>query len=430
MRKINYTLSLIVLVIAVVYITLNNRGVVFNGVIESADRISINRSLTNELSNFSGCNLFDKEIERFMRKWAIKGCSFAIMKNDSLLYAKGYGYANVEEGVETLPGSLFRVASISKLITAAAIMKLAEDSLLMLNSKVFGNDGILNDTIFTTAIRDKKINNITVEHLLRHTAGFSYPLGDPAFNVELVARNLGKTIPLSIDDMVLYAAKNRLRHNPGGYYKYSNLGYIVLSKIIEKVSGVSYYEYIKRAILYPAGCYEVYMANNFDYQKYSNEVRYYEVEEAELVEAFDNSGGLYLKSRGGNDVRALIGAGGLVASAPELLRFVASINKSNVVENILSKSSIELMTDYNKNYKPIGWASVTSKEWTRSGSMSGTAALIKKERDEYTWVFISNTSTHIGPRFSKSIDSNISKAIRKVKWPSRDLFRADSANSK
>ena len=378
--------------------------------------------MDNSLCEYEETRRFDASINRFMRYWGIRGGSFALMRNDSLLYAKGYGFANTQDSIPCEVRNIFRVASVSKLLTAVAVMHLEETGQLSTQDFVFGEEGILNDSLFLD-YRDKKIKLITVEHLLRHTSGFSNPHGDAAFNMELVAQFLDKSLPLSMDDMVLYASKNRLRAVPGGRFNYSNLGYIVLSKVIEKVSGIPYETYIKDSILAPIGCYDIHLANNYSDGFRENEVTYYEVKEAEPVPAYDGSDTLVMKSLGGNDVRGLYGAGGWVASPVELLKLVSAINKCPVREDFLTPESIDFMTPYGKNAKPAGWASSSAKFWLRSGSMSGTSALIKAQKDGYSWVFISNSSSWNGPGLARQMNREITQALRKVKkWPETDYF--------
>lgn len=378
--------------------------------------------MDNSMCEYEETRRFDASINRFMRYWGIRGGSFALMRNDSLLYAKGYGFANTQDSIPCEVKNIFRVASVSKLLTAVAVMHLEETGQLSTQDFVFGEDGILNDSLFLD-YRDKKIKKVTVEHLLRHTSGFSNPHGDAAFNMELVAQFLDKPLPLSMDDMVLYATKNRLRAIPGGRFNYSNLGYIVLSKVIEKVSGIPYETYIKDSILAPIGCYDIHLANNYSDGFRENEVTYYEVKEAEPVPAYDGSDTLVMKSLGGNDVHGLYGAGGWVASPVELLKLVSAINKCPVREDFLTPESIDFMTPYGKNAKPAGWASSSAKFWLRSGSMSGTSALIKANKDGYSWVFISNSSSWNGPGLARQMNREITQALRKVKkWPETDYF--------
>lgn len=417
-----YTAIAIIAAVAVYLFIPDNTDTPDNSVVEELLPTPLNELMENSMSEIPQTEKFDAAIRRFMRYWDIKGGSFALMRNDSLLYAKGYGYADISDSTECEVKNVFRVASVSKLITAVAVMKLCESGKLSVRDTVFGERGILNDSIFLN-YRDKKIKRITVEHLLRHTSGFSNPHGDAAFNMDLVARFLDKTLPLSMDDMVEYASKNRLRARPGEWYNYSNLGYIVLSKIVEKASGMQYEKYVTDSILAPIGCYDMHLASNYQEDFRDNEVNYYEVKEAEMVPAYDGSDTLVMKSLGGNDVHGLYGAGGWVASPVELLKLISAINKCTVKENFLTAESIEYMTYPSKKIKPIGWATVTSREWIRTGSMSGTSALIKAQKDGYTWVFISNSSSWNGPYLAKRMNSEITKAIKRVKeWPKVDYF--------
>ena len=384
--------------------------------------VPLNHLMDNSMSDLKETGKFDAAIRRFMHYWGIKGGSFALMKNDSLIYAKGYGYSNIEDSIECEVKNIFRVASVSKLITAVATMRLCETGKLSTQDKVFGEEGILCDSLFLN-YRDKNIKKITVEHLLRHTSGFSNPHGDAAFNMDLVAKYLNKQLPLSMDDMVLYATKLRLRANPGGWYNYSNLGYIILSKVIEKASGIPYETYVKDSVLAPIGCYDIHLAHNYSNEFLENEVNYYEVKEAEPVPAYDGSDTLVMKSRGGNDVHGLYGAGGWIASPVELLKLVSAINNCPVKKEFLSQESIDFMTLSDKTHKPAGWATINSREWLRSGSMAGTSALIKVQPDGYTWVFISNSSSWNGPGLSRQMNRDITRALKRVKsWPEVDYF--------
>ncbi len=429
-KTILFILSLLVLAIG---INLYSKG---NGAKEEhSDNIPtkpptpVNHLITNSMSDTPQTARFDAAIRRFMRQWNIKGGSFALMRNDSLIYAKGYGYADITDSTECEVKHIFRVASVSKLITAVAIMKLDESGKLSVKDTVFGERGILNDSIFLNT-RSRNIKRITVEHLLRHTGGFSNPHGDAAFHPDLVARWLKKELPLSMDDMVEYASKNRLRARPGEWFDYSNMGYIVLSKIIEKASGMPYELYVRDSVLAPAGCYDIHLAQNFASDFRENEVSYYEVKEAELVPAYDGSDTLVMKSLGGNNVRGLYGAGGWVASPVELLKFISAINRCEIREQILSDESIDFMILSDKRHRPAGWSTATSREWHRTGSMAGTSAMIKAQTNGYSWVFISNSSSWTGPKLARQMNGSISRAISRVKeWPKVDLFELSESEN-
>lgn len=383
----------------------------------------------NHFSSNARCELpgLDRQVERFMRRWDLRGAQLGIMRGDSLLYVKGYGEA--DEGVKMEPDRIMRVASVSKLVTAAAVMKLCEQGKLSLDSKVLGPDGILDDTTFTAAIRDKKHYRITVEHLLRHQAGFTLRLGDPLFNsLDFAAMNR-LTEPPTEDELCRIVLHRRLSFVPGKSQSYSNVGYLLLSKIIEKVSGQSYEHYVRSEVLAPAGCYDFHLAGNYYEQKRPNEVRYYMHGNTELVPCYDLSGRMVERCYGGNNITALKGAGAWCCSVPELMRFVASIDGLPGVPDVLSKESVDRMTRYvDKHTFSLGWNDTDPKVgWTRSGSFSGTAALIKYFPDGECWIFVTNSSTYRGHHFTRRIARFFSDCRRSFsrQLPRKDLFYPD-----
>lgn len=100
--------------------------------------VCLNEILSNELSDTSSLSGLDARIASYMRQWCLRGASLAIMRGDSLLYAKGYGWADEEAGVKMAPTNIMRVASVSKLLTATGIMMLQERGKLTLADTVFG----------------------------------------------------------------------------------------------------------------------------------------------------------------------------------------------------------------------------------------------------------------------------------------------------
>ena len=187
--------------------------------------------LDNQYSDYEETGIIDRQVTSFIKRWRIQGASLAITKNERLVYAKGFGIANSETGEEVKPGHLFRIASVSKLITAVAIMHLYEKGNVDLDETVFGEYGILNDTIFRS-FRDKRIEHITVRHLLNHTAGWSRYSGDPIFNSLYIARKMDVKAPASFDDILQFTLSRQLNYKPGTRYSYSNLGYAILGEII------------------------------------------------------------------------------------------------------------------------------------------------------------------------------------------------------
>ncbi|HPR61460.1 MAG TPA: serine hydrolase domain-containing protein, partial [Prolixibacteraceae bacterium] len=160
--------------------------------------LPVNQRLDNHLSDFEYSDYIDAQIMRFMAQSELMGVSVAVIENERLVFARSYGYADQEEGIAMVPGHLFRIASVSKLITATAILKLVESGKISLNDKVFGENGFFNDPQYLK-IRDPKLKEITVLNLLTHTAGWSQRYGDPAFVPLAIARIVGDTPPANID---------------------------------------------------------------------------------------------------------------------------------------------------------------------------------------------------------------------------------------
>ena len=132
---------------------------------DSLPTVHINDSITNALTEGKAYQEMDSVIERYLKRWEINGAQLVITRNDSLLYARGFGWADKERGIRMEPNMLMRFASVSKLITAAGIMKLVEMKKLHMGDKVFGQKGILCDTTYNNSIRDQRYYNITVEQL-------------------------------------------------------------------------------------------------------------------------------------------------------------------------------------------------------------------------------------------------------------------------
>mgnify|MGYP002624694756 CR=1 FL=1 len=382
----------------------------------------INSLIDNEMSDSLGMDKLDRDMKTFMQRWWIRGLSLSIMRGDSLLYAKGYGKA--DEDVPMEPGKIMRIASVSKLITAAGIMKLQEQGKLHLSDKVFGPSGILNDSVYTAAIKEKAYFDITVEQLLRHESGLSIRRGDPMFTTRDIMNIYKLREAPDHETLVELVVQRRLGYKPGTSREYSNFGYLLLSMIIEKVTGEDYESWMQKNVLEPAGCLDMHLAHNYYEQKYPNEVRYYMQDNDPLIEEYTNSGDSVVRCYGGSDVRALSGAGAWVASTPELARFVASIDGRPGVPDILSKKSVTAMTAAHEDHKyGLGWNDV-GDSWIRTGSLAGTNAMVYMFPDGECWILVSNTHNWRGPKFSTTVKNFIRQCRSRYSaaLPKRDLF--------
>ena len=400
-----------------------NPGAHENSVVLVDKLMPHNVRLTNNTSSgkeFAGA---EKTINAFMRKWSIAGGSIAIAKDGKLIFARGFGFADTASKTETQPYNQFRIASISKLVTAVGIMKLQEEGKLSLNDKVFGPDGILNDPYFSEP-KDKRVYSITVAHLLSHEAGWTQRYGDQMFMPIIIAEMMGIKPPVDTKTIVRFALNKRLHYTPGTGRAYSNLGYSILGLVIEKVSGMSYEDYCRKTILEPLGIYDMKIAGNLPSEKAPFEVTYYEPSDVVLKPSIYGTGELVTPSYGGNDIRALGGAGAWVATAPDLMRLLLAVDGFNNKPDILSDQSIRFMTDNDNGFAPVGWkTTVFNGTWWRTGSFPGSAGMMKRQSDGISWVVLFNSSAWNGPEIYSYINNMMYRVISQINpWPEYDLF--------
>jgi CubicO group peptidase (beta-lactamase class C family) len=383
-----------------------------------------NVRLLNSFSEGSEFFGMEKTFRSFMHRWEIAGASVAISKNGELLYAKGFGLADKEKNSPVEPYNKFRIASVSKLVTAVAIMKLQEQGKLSVNDKVFGPGGILNDPFYNDP-RDKRVYGITVAHLLSHEGGWSTQWGDQMFIPFVVAESMGVNPPVSTKTIVRFALNKYLHFTPGTGKSYSNLGYAILGLVIEKVSGMSYFDYCRKEILEPIGIFDMTLARNLPGEKAPYEVTYYEPGDAVLKPSIYGTGDLVPASYGGNDIESLGGAGAWLATAPDLMKLLLAVDGFDTRKDILSPESIKFMTDNDNGFAPVGWkTTINDGTWWRTGTFPGTACMLKRQPDGTAWVILLNSSAWNGPEISADINYMMSRALSMTKqWPDRDLFK-------
>ncbi|WP_448519044.1 serine hydrolase domain-containing protein [Rhodoflexus sp.] len=404
-----------------------------NTLLKPVVRIVPPPALQNSDSDTTTLRVMDSLIEKFRAKWLIGGLSLAIAKDGRLVYAKGFGQANQEKGEAMTPQHRFRVASVSKLITAAAIMQLAEQGKLKLSDKVFGASGILTDSLYLNA-KDARIYQIEVRHLLQHTGGWKNVFrADPMFITLEVAAHMRQKPPADLDLLIRFMLSQKMLTEPGTFFDYSNFGYCLLGRVIEKVSRQSYERYVQENLLAPLGIRHMQMGKNRYEEQLPNEVTYYDHEGASLRPDISGSGAKVSRPYGGTDVALLGAAGGWIASPVELLRLTLSLDGMASVPDVLSQQSIREMSCNSGNFASdtarcieIGWRYCNPQEWVRTGYFGGTHAVICRRSDGITWVLLTNQSSWRGPYFSFEILPEMERILSAVKaFPHRDLFERE-----
>ena len=184
-------------------------------------------------------SVIDKLYKDYADSNHFPGIAFGVVVDGKLVHTGNYGYTDIEKKIPVTAQSLFRIASMSKSLTAMAILKLRDEGKLNLDDPAYLYIPELKNIKYPTA--DAPV--ITIRHLLTHGAGFpeDNPWGDRqlADNDKDLMEFIGKQISFS--------------NPPGIAYEYSNLGFALLGKIVTSVSGIRYQDYIKKNIWEPLG---------------------------------------------------------------------------------------------------------------------------------------------------------------------------------
>jgi D-alanyl-D-alanine carboxypeptidase len=296
----------------------------------------------------------DSKVTAFMNTYNVPGASLAISKNGKLVYIKGFGFANTSTTEKVTPAHRFRLASVSKTYTGVAIMKLIQDGKLTIDQKVFGTGGVLGND-YGTAPYNANLLAITVRHLLQHTSG-SWGANSGS---DVIDANPTYTYKQLFDWIINTRPNPKV---PGTAFDYTNVGYNLLGRIIEKLSGKTYINYIKEDILNGIGATQTDIAGKTETEQKSNEVKYYgQGTDAQYV---------YNIAFPRRDAD-----GGLITTATDLLKLVTATDGFTTRPDILNSSSIATYTTPSAVFSGyacgIGiWSA--EKVWFDYGSLPGT----------------------------------------------------------
>ena len=248
------------------------------------------------------------------------GLSVAIATKGEPVYVEAFGFADKERQETLTTQHRFRIASVTKPITSAGILLLMQAGRLRLTDHVFGPNSILGDEYKTPPNR-QDIERITIEHLLTHTSGgWPNDHDDPMF----------KNKEMSHRELINWALETEpLRWEPGYRYAYSNFGYCLLGRVIEKITKQKYDQYIISAVLAPSGISDMQIAGNTLEERAANEVKYYS--QVAGQDPYDLN------------IARMDSHGGWIAAPLDLIRFTASIDGSRG-NPLLSPDTLTIMT--------------------------------------------------------------------------------------
>jgi len=188
----------------------------------------------------------DSLANAFIARREAPGVSIVVIRGRDTLVSQGYGLADLENGVPATPHSVYRIGSITKQFTSAAVMQLVEAGRVKLDDSI----GVYLPSL------PARWRPATVRQLLNHTSGIpSYTDLGPRW-----MKRMGEK--MSPDSLVALTANDTLLFAPGKGWHYDNSGYVVLGMLIEKVTGKPYDQYLKEKLFTPLGLAETMYCNN------------------------------------------------------------------------------------------------------------------------------------------------------------------------
>jgi N-acyl-D-amino-acid deacylase len=381
---------------------------------------------------------FDREMNEFMSARDVPGGALAVIKDGRLVYAQGYGLADRDKKEAVRADSLFRIASISKPFTAVAIFRLIQMGRLDLDARAF-------DILKLSPLagqengQDSRWKQITIRHLLHHTGGWDRDKsGDPMFRSKEIARAAGVPAPARQEAIIRFMLGQKLDFDPGARYAYSNFGYCVLGRVIEKVSGMAYDRFVREQVLEPAGIRRMRLGASLETGRVDGEVKYYSPNEGPGPSVFPDQPPKVPEPYGGYCLEAMDSHGGWIASAVDLVRFAAAISTpgklvkaefcGQMYEPPVAPVSRRPDGSLAAAYYGCGWdvrpiGKQGKANYWHSGSLPGTASLLVRRFDGLAWAAVFNQRSRNSKFSDGAIDPALHRAADAVaEWPKDDLF--------
>ena len=359
----------------------------------------------------AGFGALEQKVLAIMQANHIPGVAIGVNKGGRLVYARGFGYAELESQTPVQPDSMFRLASVSKPITAAAVDKLVEEGKLAYDTQPFA-------TIFRNlqplpgGTRDPRLNQITVRQLMTHTAGWRR---ERQADVAAAARAQNAALPGTFLGLLRYEIGQPLDYTPGTDEQYCNFCYNVLAEVVQEISGVAYEDFVKQ-VLQQAGIHRTSVGSHLKANRLPGEVVYYDIGGQQVSSFYPDTPAKVDAPYGGYtlDWGTGSGAGAWVSNVPELLRLVSSASWLQD-PTLFSKP----LRDWSFSPLPFG---TEGCGWNHEGGIPGTATTLYICGDT-TWAILVNRgdANSLLQQLNDAVKSTVDQ-LNANGWPAGDQF--------
>ena len=365
----------------------------------------------------AGLEVYDDYFQALVGDDAKLAVQVAIGRHGRVIFSRGYGWA--EPGVPLSPDSLFRIASISKPVTSAAIGQLVDAGRLSLDDKIVDRLGL--------TAKDERWHAITLRHLLQHRAGFDRDKsGDPMFMSRRIAADLGVPAPADGPAIVRWMLARPLDFAPGERYAYSNFGYLLLGNVIEKVTGQSYEAYCQEHIWRAVGAARPRLGRSLLADRAPGEVLL-DGAEPPRDSVFGEPGTKVPTPYGTFFFEPMAAHGGWLASAADLVRFAQAFDDPAHSPRLSAGTIAATFARPDAGTEPtwygLGWSVRDCGEgrlntW-HTGAIPGTSTLLVRRWDGLDWAVLFNRRSNADHKdYASAVDGVMHELAAKVKaWP-------------
>jgi N-acyl-D-amino-acid deacylase len=293
------------------------------------------------------------------------------------------------------PDAMLRIGSITKVLTSIAMLRLRDRGQLDLDQTFLS---VLTQYHVDTG-GDARLANITLRDLLRHSGGWDrttagdIPLG--AVDLDKISKALNVPRPISSDAVIRYTMQQPLQFAPGTRVAYSNLGFVILGRVIERVSGQSYESYVREQVLAPLGVHAMSIGRGHLSERGPLEVKYYAAA-GEQSRQSDFAGEGVVASPYSYDLARFDSGGGWIASGADLTRVLAALDPA-LQPGFLSADSLTQM------FAPPPYASGTqwyglgigvgpmSGRYAHDGALPGSSSYLEHVAGGYEIAILTNS---------------------------------------
>jgi CubicO group peptidase (beta-lactamase class C family) len=308
---------------------------------------------------------FDGLITDFLRADGVPGASVAVAVDGRIVYARAYGTADPATGAPVDVDSRFRLASLSKVLTGAAVLNLAQAGRLNLDAPAFP---LIAGAVPVPPGADGRLGQVTMRDLLDHTSGL--PASPDVFFGE------GSLFPKSCADAARWVVTRPLVADPGTRFSYVNMNYCVLSLVVEAVTGQPYLTALQHLVLDPRGVHDVALG------------------------ASDHPAAGEVASPTGNPatpgvgwfMESLLGAGGLIGTPADLVRVVDGLDPAKPGEHLLAPDEYAAMATPGPGGWGLGVRLFEPGTYGHTGSLAGARAMAVHQANGVTWAITTNGS--------------------------------------